>query len=422
MSSKTLASIARSQSLKVFAAAYALDALRSALPILLAKYPKAPLIKLALVLRALSKSKYKNLQLALFPTLFPLIYRYISRLFASYRDILPSSISLPCDLKLRVNPRVVSALLSSPLLLLLPPGLRVQLAAFSATSAAAAFMVNRPSDSDSLQGQKELRNWRDYLPPAWLVYVSANALLLWINLFEEEAFPQGFSKGILRYSRWYNPGHPHPTGTYAFIRAGKYPIDQSPTRSHKYVMCQVLHPHEPSCVVNHVKALIYETAAVTTWLGPLGALTTIAFKRRKLFSNPGIAFVEWIEFTLKNSAMVAGSINASWAMTCLLQRVLAPHAFTQARWVLNGFFGSMWIFLVPSKRMFDLAAYVARLAMLSTWKIYKSHGGKSLKHGEVLLFAAGLAHLIDRHSKGLGGRGGLAEKAVEYLEGRRNNE
>ncbi|KDQ21551.1 hypothetical protein BOTBODRAFT_25987 [Botryobasidium botryosum FD-172 SS1] len=341
----------------------------------------AVLIKLALVLRILSKSKYKNLRLALFPTLLPLIYRYIFRLLAAYRNVLPSSISLPWDLKLRVNPRVVSALLSSPLLLLLPPGLRVQLAAFSATSAAAAIISKPSSDPASSQSRRKSRDWRDFLPPPWLVYVSANACLLWICLFEEHAFPQGFGNALLHYSQWYNPDHPDGTKIYGIIRAGDYLVNPFSTLPHKYALCQAMHPHEPSCVANHVKALIYELASATTWLGPLGALTTIAFKRRKLLSDPGLTLAQWAESTLRNSAVVAGSINASWGMTCVLQRLLPPNKFTRSRWLLNGFFGSMWIFLVPSARMFDLAAYIARLAMLSTWKVYKSRGGKSLKSG-----------------------------------------
>jgi len=109
--------------------------------------------RLELVLRTLLKPSSTILKLSAFPAILPFVYQKLLPLVKQYSDKYEQEIT---------------ALLSSPVTLLLPHGLRVYLALYAITSAMTTFFKGAsPKDQarkieEGRAGEKE---WRDYLPP-----------------------------------------------------------------------------------------------------------------------------------------------------------------------------------------------------------------------------------------------------------------
>jgi len=102
-------------------------------------------------------------------------------------------------------------------------------------------------------------------------------------------------------------------------------------------------------------------------------------------------------------------------MLCLYPRVLPPHILPRTRILLNGFVASFWILILPDARRAAIALYVARLAALSLFEYWKFKGGHSMRCGEILLFAASWARLMDLKRKGES-VGGLLEMIMRRVE------
>ena len=77
---------------------------------------------------------------------------------------------------------------------------------------------------------------------------------------------------------------------------------------------------------------------------------------------------------------------------------------------------SLWVYALPPKRQTEISVYVGRIGALSLWRAYLNHGGVYLPHGEVLLFAAGWASLLQLREGGWKIEG-LMRRAITFIEG-----
>jgi hypothetical protein len=86
------------------------------------------------------------------------------------------------------------------------------------------------------------------------------------------------------------------------------------------------------------------------------------------------------------------------------------------RWIINGSLASLWVYALPPKRQTEISVYVSRIGALSLWRAYLNHGGVYLPYGEVLLFAAGWASLLQLREGGWKIEG-LMRRAITFIEG-----
>ena len=130
-----------------------------------------------------------------------------------------------------------------------------------------------------------------------------NAYMKWSWYNEKGVFPKSYEKLILDVrTLWSHYGtflslkiiHQHspnyvPKDRPAFevrdfLETTLNPRIASPAPGgHSFLVCQTLHPNEPSCTRNYIKAWVEEAPVVAKWVAGFGALTTAAsFKGRAL--------------------------------------------------------------------------------------------------------------------------------------------
>lgn len=116
-----------------------------------------------------------NTRIALFPALVPLLFRLLCE------TGLPVAEHYTKFIQQIGSREQAAALLSSPLLLLLPHGLRLYIAVYASTTALATFLRSPP-----LTDSEKLSSWRGKLPPIWTLNVVGNAIMLPLWLFGSE--------------------------------------------------------------------------------------------------------------------------------------------------------------------------------------------------------------------------------------------
>lgn len=157
--------------------------------------------------------------------------------------------------------------------------------------------------------------------------------------------------------------------------------------------------------------------------------------------RPVEAIRAWVDYTIRGSLYVTGSVQTVWGAICLLQRILpgtfmpksryVPPPFSilfspfstfplntkPRRWIINGTLASLWVYALNSRRQSQISIYVARLGLLSLWRAYKKRAYPSLPYGELLIFALGWEALKELQDGGWRIEG-LMRRAVAYVEGR----
>ncbi|EJD03402.1 uncharacterized protein FOMMEDRAFT_20509 [Fomitiporia mediterranea MF3/22] len=353
----------------------------------------------ALFLRSRKKDEEKErtildktaVQIALFPTLIPRLYPYFRR---------------------QLGTSGLAELISSAFLLLIPPSWRVQAALYATSSA--------------LYHSGKTSRLRQWLPPTWTLNIIGNAILLWAFLFKSEAFPSVYERVILSNSTHYVPPEMTRTeleellrnATFSRQSASTTPTSSTqPQSKHAYTLCAELHPSEPSCLKNYIKASLDESSRTWRWVGAFSVLPILLSKKNKemLARDPMRVLWKWLTATVRGTAFVTGSITTAWATTCLLQRMLPRHKLKQARWMINASISSLWILILPSKRRNEIALYVARLAALCAWRIWRLEGGPAIPFGDIALFACSWMQLsrLQRRGEKITGLVGLGLSMVQ---------
>ncbi|KAG9041170.1 hypothetical protein FS837_012647, partial [Tulasnella sp. UAMH 9824] len=377
------------QSVGTFVATYAAATTVTILPVLIVNPKRYDRPKWEVALRkALAESK-RNFRLALLPVVLPIVYRTAHRFLTRRKEELEGSDPPVSGNKhLRILKKlynVLPALLSSPLFILLPAALRVQVALYFLSTALYTFsrLKARPQvkfeddhrDAKDIKerrmiwqrsGKEILENWRDYLPPHCRRYLPISRTL-------EDV------RRILNNTD-------HAKSIYS-----------SP---HNYVVCEVLHPTQVSCKKNFIKSFKEEANRFAPWVAGATAVNML-FSGRFQFGKRSfttIAF-DFVNSTFRGTTYLSGSVTTIWAISCVLQRVLPVGKFSKTRWIINGSLSSLWILLLSRSRQVAISLFQFRLAVYSVWKIYKSRGGRSIKHGDLWLIAAcwvALIHYKDR--------------------------
>ncbi|PWN45534.1 hypothetical protein IE81DRAFT_320296 [Ceraceosorus guamensis] len=278
--------------------------------------------------------------------------------------------------------------------------------------------------------------------PGWvnstLLYAISNGQLLHAFVFDSDCFPKGYGDLIMARSSAYVPPRPqhlpddipwpsgrtvvdniaalstpsktasaypafsspllsaltpskHPTSPYDAINPL---LDYAPAHpSHANLLCAVLHPRDPSCSNNFVSFWKREWVASAKFVAAVMAvLNLIGIK--KVIKDPETAIFKYGMAVLQGATLISGSIGSAWALICFFQHWLPRNLLPQARYFLNGFLSSIFIFAVPPARRQQLGMYVGRLSAKSYWATLVKHKRvKPVKNGEALLLGAALAIL-----------------------------
>jgi len=153
---------------------------------------------LPLALKLLRKHKYSALlkinkqsaKLAVVPTALPPLFALIQRVVERLGERFWLHVSI--DRKRAIASRI-SAVLCSPLLLLLPSGIRIYVVIYVLTGALRAFLQTPPDGEKNVQAL----GWRRYLPPIWTLASTCTIMLpLWL-LGPEGSFPKAYDRVIV---------------------------------------------------------------------------------------------------------------------------------------------------------------------------------------------------------------------------------
>ncbi|KZS98444.1 hypothetical protein SISNIDRAFT_481182 [Sistotremastrum niveocremeum HHB9708] len=323
---------------------------------------------------------------------------------ANYTD--PSSIKTalfpallpPVYASLRSKNAQVAEVLSSPLLMLLPHGIRLEVAMYLVTSALQARVRRSPLNK--------------HLPPIWWFNTVANTLLLWSFLRHRKSFPRTYESLLLRHPS-YAPSYMSNEQLHAFLSRDTW-LPLSPQnqpehgyeKGHKYLYCATLHPTDPNCLRVYLKAWLTESLKAAKWVGGFNALTIVLTRRKDLTKNPTKVFKSWFTSTLRNTAFVVGSINSAWGGCCLIQRLVGPQGYLGIdvsavnQLLFSGSIASFWILALLPQRRGEISLYVSRLSILCLWDVWRRSGGIHLKYGEILLAAGAWAQLASMRKQG----------------------
>jgi len=167
---------------------------------------------------------------------------------------------------------------------------------------------------------------------------------------------------------------------------------------------------------NHLKAWVDGIPQRAKWGAGCGALSTLSGFKKRVMAEPVAAVREWLDYTIRGILYVNGSVQTVWGVTCILQRIFPGNFVPKNRWIINGSIASLWIYALPHKRQTEISVYVSRIGALSLWRAYLNHGGVYLPRGEVLLFAAGWASLLQLREGGWKIEG-LMRRAITFIEG-----
>ncbi|KAF8315814.1 hypothetical protein DL93DRAFT_2078509 [Clavulina sp. PMI_390] len=393
-----------SRRLRPFAITYALVSLPRVLGILASK--GSFIKRLERVLRALLKPSSSNLKLAAFPAVLPFIYQSLLPWVKKYTQSKYAS--------------EITAFLSSPAALLLPTGLRVYLAMYTITSAMTTFFKSAsPADQARkvAEGRQDEKEWRDYLPPVTVLNAIGNSWMVYSWFHEKGVFPKSYEKLILDHSPHYVPAGTKPLELRDFLETTlNPPVPNRVPGAHQWDVCLHLHPDDPSCTINHLKAWRDGIPQVAKWVAGFGALSTLLTFKNRVLSEPIAALKDWLNYLVRGILYVNGSIQTVWAVTCLLQRLLDGNTIPKLRWIINGSIASLWVYALPLKRQSEISIYVARIGILSVWRAYRKHSNVHIPKGEIALLALGWTMLLQLRARSWKIEG-LMRRAITFVEG-----
>ncbi|KIO22679.1 hypothetical protein M407DRAFT_216132 [Tulasnella calospora MUT 4182] len=334
--------------------------------------------------KALAESK-RNFRLALLPVVLPIVYRTAHRFLTRRKEELDGSDpSVSGNKHLRIVKKlynVLPALLSSPLFILLPEAIRVQVALYFLSTALYNFARLKARPQVKFEDDHDSKdNWRDYLPPVWTVSMLANTCLLWSFIFEPHAFPETYHDGFIEHCRRYLP----ISRTLEDVRRILNNTDHAKSiwsSPHNYLVCEVLHPTEVSCRKNFLSAFKEEANRFAPWAAGATAVSML-FSGRFQFGKRSFTTIvfDFVSSAFRGTTYLSGSVTTIWAISCVLQRILPVSKFSKTRWIINSSLSSMWILLLSRGRQVAISLFQFRLAVYSVWKIYKSRGGRSIKY------------------------------------------
>ncbi|KAF8305583.1 hypothetical protein DL93DRAFT_2066116 [Clavulina sp. PMI_390] len=315
-------------------------------------------------IRAVLRLLPNSVRIALFPALVPLIYSTTKRIIVRSQ---------------------LAAILSSPLLLLLPSSIRLYFVVFALTAALRAFAEGVKKDASEGHDTKET-GWRKYLPPIWTLAIGNTIMLpLWV-LGPPGSFPKGYDRILLAFSRSYyregpTPNAPH--GLKSLLAGTTFPLSSpASTSGHTYEVCAALHPSQPSCLRTYIGAVVSESLGAVKLLSMFELASVLLKKGPKAF-GPDYVTTTVIK-TARNVAgwclYTGGGISSSWFSVCVLQRLIPEGRLLRARFVLGGLFNLPWILAVPASRRNELSMYMFRAMLFNLASVYRNiHGTKGLR-------------------------------------------
>lgn len=327
--------------------------------------------------------------------------------------------------------------------------LRVTVAIYAMTRAL-EFAYNVANDQNLIWGRNGKPSWVG----SWMFVPFAYAQLLHAFVFDRDCFPDTFGNFILERSpeyiqkrptdlptsmpwpstnsivdglaqlsrlRWPDFTSPilFPNAKQPLPRsvAGLSPIAASAHPLIKHTSCALLHPDDPSCARTYIKywfASFPRTARLFTFI--YGAFAVLSYK--SLLADPWSTLNTLAARILRMSLFVTGAIGTSWGSICLFANYLPRNFLHTQRWLLGGFLGGLWAFVVRKQERSSFL-YSVRLAIDSFWKVGVKKGWWSgFKHGDVLLFAASLAiinSVYDANPRAVKGK--IVRKSLGVLRG-----
>lgn len=187
---------------------------------------------------------------------------------------------------------------------------------------------------------------------------------------------------------------------------------------HTSLSCALLHPANPSCsrvsLTHHLSAFpsVLKIFAVILSLFSLP-------RYHNFLSNPQKELSSLITRILRLSVFFTCAVGTSWSSICFLQTILPRTFLPTRRWLLSGFLGGLWAYILDPVSARANSLYSLRASIDSLWKVGKKRGWwRGVKGGDLVVLVLGMAVLggVSEIDEGAI-RDGVVRRLVKSLRG-----
>ena len=211
------------------------------------------------------------------------------------------------------------------------------------------------------------------------------------------------------------PSHSHPI---PISLSDISPITSPANPMHTSLSCALLHPANPSC--SRV-SLTHHLSAFPSVLKIFALILSLFSLPRyhNFVSNPQKEFSSLITRILRLSVFFTCAVGTSWSSICFLQTILPRTFLPTRRWLLSGFLGGLWAYILDPVSARANSLYSVRASIDSLWKVGKKRGWwRGVKGGDLVVLVLGMAVLggVSEIDEGAI-RDGVVRRLVKSLRG-----
>lgn len=158
-----------------------------------------------------------------------------------------------------------------------------------------------------------------------------------------------------------------------------------------YIPCKAQHPH--SCEYDaFIKFKTVFQMAIKLYI-PIHGLPTLIFKSRRLKTEPFKILYNLFKNIVKSSLFLSLYVSVFWYFTCIFKKM--RHKVDHWNVIMASFICSFACLLEPQNRRVELALFMFPRFIEQMWYTLEKRGYvKSIKNGEVLVFAASMSLLM----------------------------
>lgn len=187
---------------------------------------------------------------------------------------------------------------------------------------------------------------------------------------------------------------------------------------HRALSCALLHPANPSCAR---VSLTHHLAAFPSVLKIFALLLSLLSLPRypNFLNNPQKEISSLIARILRLSVFFTCAVGTSWSSICFLQTILPLTFLPTRRWLLSGFLGGLWAYILDPVSARANSLYSVRASVDSLWKVGRKRGWwRGMKGGDLVVLVLGMAVVGGLFETDEGAiRDGVVRRLVRVLRG-----
>ncbi|KAI7857821.1 hypothetical protein BDC45DRAFT_477506 [Circinella umbellata] len=272
------------------------------------------------------------------------------------------------------------------------------------------------------------KSWEDHLAKfmqRWAgvgVMILANAQIIFAFLFHQETLPKAYDSFLLTHSGWKHDfggmaaplrqaigdtvnrmatekgsiRMPLDTTSREFIAENVSPNIATiipPKIRHKFIMCALQHPLDPSCPRSKVTLFRDEYLRALKLYVPLNVIMTAVFRSKQLTTQPTDVLSKFTYSCIRSAFFLAMYVSMGFATPCAVR----PFIGKERPWIylLPGAVGGAMTFLEARGRQLELGLYCLPRAIESWWMLAVKYGyARNIRNGDVALFMLAMGTLM----------------------------